>query len=80
MYQANPLAKCRRKRIEYVNGWVKPSPQPLITAPRSLELLDMILKNGQNCCRRVACLELAGERVSDKVLFDLYFVRLEGLF
>ena len=76
MYQANPLAKCRRKRIENVDGWVKPSSQPLVTAPRLLELLDLILKYGQNCCGGATCLELAGEGMGGKILFGLYFICL----
>jgi hypothetical protein len=80
MYQANSLAKCRRKRIENVDCWVKPSPQPLITAPSLLELVDLVMKYGQNSCGSVACLELAGERMLGKVLFGLYFICLEGLF
>ena len=80
MYQANPLAKYLRKRIEYVDRRVKPSPQPLVTVPRLLKLVDLALKYGQNGCGRVACLELAGERMSDKILFGLYFICLDGFF
>jgi hypothetical protein len=79
-YQANPLAKRLRKRIEYVDRWVKPSPQFLITAPLFLELVNLVLKYGQNVCGRVACLELGDERVRDKILLGLFFVGLECLF
>ena len=76
MYQANPLAKCRRKCIEYVDRWVKPSPQPLVTAPGLLELVDLVLKYGQNGLGRVASLELGGERMSGEILFGLFFYKL----
>src|SRR6266702_4496581 len=80
MYQVNPFAKCRRKRIQYVDSWVKPSPQSLITAPGLLEPVDLVLKYGQNSRGRVACLELAGERMSDKILLSLCLICIEGFF
>ena len=80
IYQANPLAKCRRKRIEYVDRWFDPSPQSLIAALRFLELMDLILKYGQNSCGRVRCLELVSEWVRDKILLGLCFISLEGFF
>src|SRR6266702_266593 len=80
MYQVNPYAKCRRKRIQYVDSWVKPSPQSLITAPGLLEPVDLVLKYGQNSRGRVACLELAGERMDGKILFGRFLVCLESIF
>ena len=80
MYQGTPLSKYLSKRIQYVNRRVKPSPQPLVTAPRLLKLVDLVLKYGQNGCGRVTRLELAGERMSGKILFGLYFICLESFF
>jgi hypothetical protein len=80
MYQANPLANCGGKRIEYIDCGVKPSPQSLITPPRLLKLVDLLLKYGQNGRRRVAPLELARERMSKKILLRIYFVCLECFF
>ncbi len=80
MYQANPFAKCRRKCIEYVDRWVEPSPQSLVSAARLLELVDLDLKYGQDGTGRVACLELAGERMSDNILLGLSVICLEGFF
>jgi hypothetical protein len=42
-YQANPLAKYLRKRTEYVDRWVKPLPQSLVSTSRLLELVDLVL-------------------------------------
>ena len=78
MYQADPLAKCLRKRIEYVDRWIKPSPQSLIASLRFLELMDLVLEYGQNVRGRIACLELGDKRVSDEILLGLCFVGLEG--
>ena len=74
MYQADPFAKYLRKCIQYVDRRVKPSPQSLVIALILLELADLVLKYGQNSCRRVARLELAGERMNGKILFCLYFI------
>jgi hypothetical protein len=77
-YQSNPLAKYPRKRIENVDVGFEPSPQSLISAPRLLELADLVLKYGQNVCGRVACSELASERMRGKILFGLCFICFEG--
>src|SRR6266404_5136410 len=77
-YKAN-CTECRRKCAQYVDGWVKPSPQSLLTAPSLLELVDLVLKYCENGGGRFACLELYSERMRDKILLCLYFIRLEGL-
>src|SRR6266404_2153432 len=78
--QANPCTECRRKCEQYVDRWVKPSPQSLLAASSLLELVDLVLKYGENGGGRFACLELYSERMRDKILLCLYFIRLEGLF
>ena len=40
--------------------------------------MDLVLKYGQNVRGRVACSELAGERMGDEIFFGLYFIFLEG--
>ena len=45
-----------------------------------LELVDLVLKYGQNVRGRVACLKLAGERMSGEILFGLCFICFEGFF
>ena len=80
IYQANPLAKCRGKRIQYVDRWVKPFLQLLIAALRFPELVDLVLEYSYNGCGRVAFLQLGGERMSDKILFGLFCIFLEGFF
>ena len=78
MYQAIALAKCLRKRIQYVDRWVKPLLQSLVSAPRLLEFVDLVLEYSQNSCRRVTRFELAGERVCGKILIGRCFICLEG--
>ena len=79
MYQTNLFSKCRRKRIEYVDCWVKPPSQSLVTAPRLFELVDLVLNYSHNVRRRVACLKLARERMSEKILLGLLFICFEGI-
>jgi len=42
--------------------------------------VDLVLKNGQNSRGRVACLDLAGERMNGKISFGLFLVCLESIF
>ena len=78
MNHADPLSERRRKCIEYVDCWVKPSSQSLVTASRLFEMVDLVLKYSQNVHGRVACLEPGNERMGDNILLCLYFVGLEG--
>lgn len=78
MNHADPLSERRRKCIEYVDCWVKPSSQSLVTASRLFEMVDLVLKYSQNVRGRVACLEPGNERMCDNILLCLYFVGLEG--
>ena len=75
---ANPQANCLRKCIQHIDRRVKPSPQSLISDPRLLELVDLVLKYGQNVRGGVACSELAGERMGDEIFFGFFFICVEG--
>jgi len=78
-HQANALPKCRRKGIEYINRGVEPLGQLAIAAPRLIELLALLLKDGDDGAGRVACLELRGEWMHEKVLLCSPFVCFQGI-
>ena len=80
IYQADPLAKCRRKCIQHVDRWIKPFLESLIAALRSPEVVDLCLEYSHNGRGRVAFLQLGGERMSGKILFGLFGICLEGSF
>jgi hypothetical protein len=60
IYHANPLTKSRRKRIQYVDRWVKPLLESLVAALRLPELIDLALDYSHNSRGRVACFQLGG--------------------
>ena len=74
IHQANPFAKCLRKRVQHVDRRAEPSVQSFVASPGLVELVDLTLKYGQNGRRRVARLELGGERMSDEILFSLFCI------
>jgi hypothetical protein len=78
IYYADPLAQRRRKRIQNVDRWVKPFLQSLVAALRLPELIDLVLKYSYDSCRRVAFLQLGGERMSGEILFGLFCIDLKG--
>ena len=80
IHQANPFAKCLRKRLQDVDRRAKPSVQSLVAAPGLAELFDLFLKYDQDCCGRVALSEFGCERVSGEILFSLFLIQLFGLF
>ena len=54
-----------------VYGWV----QPLhIAALRLIELLDLLLKHGENAASRIAGFETVGEWVREKIILCAFFV------
>jgi hypothetical protein len=62
--------------MEDVHSWV----QPLrIAALRVIELLDLLLKHGENTARRIAAFEPVGERVREKIVLRALFVRFQGI-
>ncbi len=78
-YKANTFAKRRRKGIQNVDGWVKPSFQPLIDAPSLIKLVDLALKHGQKGGGRIACFQLGEEVMSLEILLGHVLVCLQGL-
>jgi hypothetical protein len=59
-----------------VHSWV----QPLrIAALRLIELLDLLLKNGEDAARRIAGLEPASEWVLKEILLGALLVRFQGI-
>jgi hypothetical protein len=52
--------------------------QPLrIAALRLTELLDLLLKYGENAASRIAAFESVGERVREKIVLCAFFVRFQ---
>jgi hypothetical protein len=59
-----------------VHGWV----QPLrIAALRPIELLDLLLKYGENAASRIAGFEPVSERVGEKIVLCALLVRFQGI-
>ena len=56
--------------------WVHPL---CISALRLIELLDLLLKYGENTANRIAGFEPAGERMREKIVPRTVFVRLQGI-
>jgi hypothetical protein len=57
-----------------VHSWV----QPLrVVALRLIELLDLLLKHGENAARRIAGFEPVGERVREKIILCAFIVRFQ---
>ena len=59
-----------------VHSWVQPL---LIVALRLIELLDLLLKHGENAASRIAGFEPVSERVREKILLCAFFVRFQGI-
>jgi len=73
-HQASTLSESRREGIEDIDGWVEPFRQLVIAALGLIQLMDLLLKDGENVGRRVACLKLGGEWMSKEVVLCLFFV------
>ena len=70
-YRADTFSKCLREGKKDVYSWV----QPLgISALRLIELLDLLLKHGENGGRGIAGLEAVSERVLKKIVLGALFV------
>jgi hypothetical protein len=62
--------------VKDLHSWVEPL---RIAALRLIELLDLLLKHGENAASRMAGLEPVNERVREKILPCAVFVRLQGI-
>ena len=78
IYQADTLPKRVRKGEEDVDCRIQPLSQPFIETPSLIEILYLILKDGQNGSRSVAAVQLGGKWMCEEVLFRMFLVRLEG--
>ena len=62
--------------MKNVHSWV----QPLrIAALRLIELLDLLLKHGENVARRIARLKPVSEWVLKEILLCALLVRFQGI-
>jgi len=59
-----------------VHSWVEPL---RLAALRLVELLDLLLKHGENAAWRIAGLEPIGERVLKKIILCALLVRFQGV-
>jgi hypothetical protein len=59
-----------------VHSWVKPL---RIAALRLVELLDLLLKHGENAASRIAGLEPVSELVRENIVLCAFFVHFQGI-
>jgi hypothetical protein len=57
-----------------VHRWVQPR---RIAMSRLIEVLDLLLKHGENTTRRIAVFKPVCERVREKIFVCAFFVRLQ---
>ena len=75
-YRADTFSDCHREGMKDVHYWV----QPLrIAALRLIELLDLLLKNGEDAARRIAGLEPVSEWVLKEILLGALLVSFQGI-
>ena len=60
-YQTDTLPNSRREGKEDIDGGIKPLCPPVIDISGPIELLNLVLKNGENCGGGITGLELCGE-------------------
>ena len=65
--------------MKNLHGWTQPPRPPFTSAPRLIELLNLLLKHVENAVRRATFLELGGEWVRNKVLLCTFFVCFQGI-
>ncbi len=59
-----------------VHSWVQPI---LISALGLIELLDLLLKDGENAASRIAGFEPVSERVREKICLSVFLVRFQSI-
>jgi len=59
-----------------VHSWVEPF---RVVALRLVELLDLLLKHGENAARRIASLEPGSEWVLKEIILRALFVYFQGI-
>jgi hypothetical protein len=59
-----------------VHSWVQPL---VIAALRLIELLELLLKHGENAASRIAGFEPVSEWVREKILLCAFFVCFQGI-
>jgi hypothetical protein len=59
-----------------IHSWVEPL---RVVGLRLIELLDKLLKNGENAASRIAGFEPVSERVGEKIVPCAFFVRFQGI-
>jgi len=60
-YQTDTLPNRRREGKEDMDGGIKPLCPPVFGISGPIEVLDLFLKDGENCAGGITGLELCGE-------------------
>src|ERR1700677_2969856 len=79
VYQANTLSKGLRQHIEDVHSGIEPLGPSIIANSRLITSLYLLIKDGENCAKRVAFLELGGEWMGKKIIFCALFVFFQSI-
>ena len=75
-YQANTLSKSLRKGVQDSYGWVEPFCEPIIV---SLESLELLMNEGENCAGRGTGLELDEKWMRKEIVLGTFSVGIQGI-
>ena len=75
-YRADTFSECLREGMKDVHSWVEPL---RVVGLRLIELLDKLLKHGENAASRITSFKPVGERVGEKIVPCAFFVRFQGV-
>ena len=75
-YQVNTLSKSFRKGVQDSHGRVEPFCQSIVV---SLESLDLLMNEGENCAGRGTGLELDDKWMCKKIVLGTLFVGIQGI-
>jgi hypothetical protein len=76
-YQTNALSKGRGEGVKDIHSRVEPFCESILASSRVIELMDLLVKDSENGARRVACLQLGGEWMCEKILLCTPLVRFQ---
>jgi hypothetical protein len=77
-HQADAAGDGSRKRVQDVHSRAQPLRQSVIAAARYVKFSNLVLKQRNDGASRVACLQLRGKRMCDKVFLSLILVRFQS--
>jgi len=65
--------------MQDMHGRIKEICQPFISVLRSIEILGLLVKHGENGSGRTAGLELGGKWMGKKIFLCVFLVRLQSI-